>query len=108
MVPIETVSEAEAAARVKTASPVPDKTTFCGLPLALSLMLRVPLSAPLAVGWNETLAEQLCPTFRVFKVALDVLVCTKFELAVMELITSVEVPVFVMVTVCAALIAPTL
>lgn len=47
---------------VNSATPVPDRTTVCGLPLALSAMESVPGRAPLAIGWNETLAEQLSPT----------------------------------------------
>ena len=43
------------------ASPTPERATFCGLPVALSLMLKLPVRLPLAVGLNTTLAEQLWP-----------------------------------------------
>ena len=36
--------------RVNSARPVPDKTTPCGLPLALSAIESVPARAPLATG----------------------------------------------------------
>ena len=40
---------------------VPDKVTVCGLPLTLSVMVRVPLTVPGAVGVNVTLIEQAAP-----------------------------------------------
>src|ERR1051326_4014453 len=40
-------------------SPVPVKLTLCGLPLALSLMFKLPVRVPVAVGANTTLAVQL-------------------------------------------------
>lgn len=48
----------------KTAAPVPDNATDCGLPVALSLMLKLPALPPVEVGANVTLTEQLWPTFR--------------------------------------------
>ena len=44
--------------------PVPERETLCGLPVALSLMLSVPLRTPLAVGAKITLAVQLWPAPR--------------------------------------------
>lgn len=41
--------------------PVPLSGTCCGLPIALSVMLRAALRAPLAVGLNVTLIVQLAP-----------------------------------------------
>jgi hypothetical protein len=40
---------------------VPVKVTVCGLPLALSVMVRVPLTVPGAVGVNVTLIAQEAP-----------------------------------------------
>ena len=36
--------------RVKTAMPVPERATVCGLPLASSSIFKVPFRAPVAVG----------------------------------------------------------
>ena len=75
----------------------------------MSLMLKVPLRAPLAVGAKETLAVQLCPTASWFSVAAQVLVWEKSleGVALIELISSVEVPVLVIVTVLGELTVPT-
>ncbi len=72
-------------------------------------MLKVPLSGPLAVGENETLTVQLCPTASWFSVAAQVFVWEKSPLALIEVISSVEVLVLglVMVTVWGALTVPT-
>jgi hypothetical protein len=43
------------------ATPVPVRLTVCGLPLALSVMVRVPLRTPVAVGVKVTLIVQLAP-----------------------------------------------
>ena len=67
--------------------------------MALSKMLKVPLRAPLAVGAKETLTVQLCPTASWFSVAPQVFVWEKSPLALIEVISSVAVPVLVMVTV---------
>jgi len=37
-----------------TAVPVPVNVTVCGDPVALSVMVNVPVSAPAAVGLNDT------------------------------------------------------
>lgn len=42
--------------------PIPLSGTFCGLPAALSVMLRAALRIPLAAGLNVTLNVQLAPT----------------------------------------------
>ena len=62
--PWVTLSEAGAAARVKLGvveTPVPDKLAVCGLPVALSVSVIVPVRVPAAVGVNVTLMEQLAP-----------------------------------------------
>jgi hypothetical protein len=43
------------------ATPVPVRLTDCGLPLALSVMVRVPLRTPVVVGVKVTLIVQLAP-----------------------------------------------
>ena len=40
-------------------TPVPVSATVCGLPVALSAMLNVPLRVPVALGVNATLMSQL-------------------------------------------------
>ena len=42
-------------------TPVPDRATVCGLPLALSVTVIVPGSLPATVGVNVTLMEQFPP-----------------------------------------------
>jgi CRISPR/Cas system-associated exonuclease Cas4 (RecB family) len=41
--------------------PVPVKATVCGLPLALSFTVSVPVLAPVAVGVKVTLMVQVAP-----------------------------------------------
>src|SRR5260370_18272453 len=59
------VKVSEEAERLTTgaeaAAPVPVRLTDCGLPEALSVMLRVPVRVPDAVGVNVTLMVQLSP-----------------------------------------------
>ena len=88
--------------------PLPDKLTACGLPLALSLMLSEAVSLPLAVGVNVTLIVQLAPAASELP---QVLVWAK-ALALAPVIATlvmlnVAVPLFVRVTVEAALLVPT-
>ena len=40
-------------------SPVPERLTVCGLPLALSVTISVPVREPTAVGVKVTLMAQL-------------------------------------------------
>jgi len=78
------------------ATPVPDKVTVCGLPLALSVTVIVPDWLPVAVGVNVTLMVQFAPA------ATDVpqvLLCAYCVLAAMPLILSAAVPELVRVTV---------
>ena len=41
--------------------PVPERLTTCGLPVALSVIVNVPLMAPVVVGVNVTLIVQVAP-----------------------------------------------
>lgn len=92
---------------LKTASPVPEKATDWGLPVALSLIDKEPVRAPLTVGENVTLTLQLCPTLRTSRNELQVFVCEKSPLALIPVMLRVDVPVLVIVTVCAELTSPT-
>jgi hypothetical protein len=87
--------------------PIPLSITFCGLPAALSLMLTAAVRVPLAVGLNVTLTLQLAPAANELP---QVWVCAKFPALVpviaMLLMVKLVVPVFLRVTVLAALVVP--
>src|SRR5437773_406151 len=89
------------------AAPIPLSATFCGLPAALSLMLTAAVRVPLAVGLNVTLILQLAPAANELP---QVWVCAKFPALVpviaMLLMVKIAVPVFLSVTVLAALVVP--
>ena len=53
--------EAGPIAKSGTAAPVPDKSTACGLPSALSLIPRLAVALAAAVGVKTTLIVQLAP-----------------------------------------------
>jgi hypothetical protein len=76
--------------------PLPLKATVCGEPLALSVMVRLPVRAPAPVGANVTPMEQVPPTARV---APQVCVCAKSPDAAMEAMLSAAVPELVSVRV---------
>ena len=83
------------------ATPVPDRATVCGLPVALSVTVIVPGWLPVAVGVNVTLIAQFAPAATD---APHVLVCPYCALATMLVMLSAAVPEFVSVTLCAALV----
>jgi hypothetical protein len=76
------------------AMPVPPRLTVCGLPVALSVMEIVPVSAPSAVGVNVTLMAQFAPAARLEP---QLLVCAKLALAEMLVMLKLAVPPFVSV-----------
>jgi hypothetical protein len=51
----------EVGERLGSAVPVPERLAVCGLFVALSVTVNVPLRAPVAVGVNVTLIVQLAP-----------------------------------------------
>jgi hypothetical protein len=76
--------------------PVPFNVTVCVVGLALSVMVRVALTAPAAVGVNVTKTEQLPPAARLVphvlvgvraKTVLFDWKLEKFSVAVPELVT---------------------
>jgi len=97
------VAESDAAG----ASPVPLNATVCGEPVALSLMERAADSEPLETGVKMTLTLQLLPTVRVDP---QVVVSLNDEAAVpakaITMPLSVLPPLFVNITVCAAVELP--
>ncbi len=90
------------------AIPVPERETVCGEEAALSLTLRVAVLVPLAVGLKVIAIEQFAPAARLEPHALFVLKSEgELPAKVTLLIVSVPVPVFVNVTLCDALVVPT-
>ena len=65
--------------------PVPLRATVCGLPEALSIMLRVPVLVPVAAGMKVTAIAQPAPALTVVP---QVFACAKSPLAVMPEIAS--------------------
>src|SRR6266513_3634560 len=101
--PWTTVTVVGAAPSVKSV-PVPVRLTVCGLPQALSVMVKFPVRAPAAVGVNVTLIVQVFDPAVAGKVAglighavAPVLVSAKSPDAAMELIVSAAFTVFVSV-----------
>jgi hypothetical protein len=87
------------------AVPVPVRLTVCGLPLALSVIVRVPVRVPVAVGVKVTLIvqEPVAAT-----PLAHVLVSEKSPLAATLAMVSVAVPVLLSVTGCGALVVATI
>jgi hypothetical protein len=81
------------------AVPVPVRAAVWGLPVALSVTVRVPVLAPVAVGLNVTLMAQLAPAARLVP---QLLVCEKSALLVpvnvMLVRVNAAVPLLVSVT----------
>jgi len=80
-------------------TPVPLRVACCGLPLASSLTLRVPLRAPTALGVKVTVSVQLPPAAKLLG---QLLWLVKSPLLDTALIFSAEPPLLVSVTVCEA------
>ena len=76
-------------------APVPVKLTVCGLPLALSVMVRVPVRVPAAVGVKVTLMVQVALTARLVP---QLLAWEKSPLAAMLEIVTASVPGLLSVT----------
>ena len=96
-----------AGAGVPDETPLPVRLSFCGLPVALSVTVTVPVSVPVVAGLKTTLNVQLAPAASVL---MHVAPGPKEKLPtvwVMPLIFKVAVPVFFSVTTCAALAVPT-
>ncbi len=94
----------ERLAVVVGAVPVPVRLTVCGLPEALSVMLKVPVRVPDAVGVNVTLMVQLAPAATE---PPQVSVSAKSPLAaILPVIVRAALPLLDSVTVCAALVVP--
>jgi hypothetical protein len=84
--------------------PVPLRRIVCGLPVALSVRVIVPLRVPGAVGLKVTLIVQFAPAARVKPQSF---VSPKFALATMFVMLRVAVPELVSVTGRGWLVCPT-
>jgi hypothetical protein len=82
-------------------TPMPVREIVCGLLAALSTKLTEPTALPAVVGVKVTLMVQIPPAATGEP---QVLVWAKGAVAVIELRVRVAVPLFVTVTVCAALV----
>ena len=85
---------------------MPDSSTVCGLPLALSVTPSEAVRVPRAEGVNITAIAQLAPAATELP---HVLVCAKSPALVpvtaMLVMLKVALPVLLRVTVCAVLVA---
>jgi len=90
-------------------TPVPDRAAVWGLPVALSLTVKVAVLLPTAAGVNVTLIVQLAPAARLEP---QVWVCAKSPLSVpliaMLLMLTEEAVPLLKVSACAALLMPTI
>jgi hypothetical protein len=87
--------------------PVPDNTTVCGLPAALSVTFKSALRAPVTDGLNVTLIVQLALAASELK---PVLVCAKSPGSIpasVMLVVIADVPTFFSVAVMTELVVPT-
>jgi len=80
------------------APPVPERATVCGLPGALSVMVKVPVRVPEAVGVKVTSILQFFPAASVLPQGLVLLVKAKSPLTAMLVMVSVAPPVLVRIT----------
>ena len=103
----ETVCVVVGPVKVKS-HPLPDNGIDCGLPLALSVTVSVPVRAPTAVGANVTLMMQFAPAGKVAgligQALAPALVAAKSPEAAIELIVNGPTPVFVSFTFIALLV----
>jgi hypothetical protein len=86
---------------------MPDSGTVCGLPEALSVIVRFPVRAPTCVGVKVTLIVQFFPAASVLPQGFVLVVRAKSPLVAMLLMFRVAVPLLVSVTVFAAAVTPT-
>jgi len=104
--PGETAADDEPDARpIVKSAPVPERATFCGLPLALSKIEAAPVIGPPAVGPKLSWMVQIAPATTVDPQLL--LVWLKLALTEIPVMLNGPFPELVNVTGCAALVVPT-
>jgi hypothetical protein len=88
------------------AVPVPDKPIVCGLPVALSVNIRLPERLPVAVGVNVTFITQVpsAATGALVLHVVPVVATAKSPVAAMAVKVKAAVPVLVMVSGWAVLV----
>ncbi|HVO88269.1 MAG TPA: hypothetical protein VMV45_06985, partial [Casimicrobiaceae bacterium] len=91
---------------VALGEPVPDTAIVCGLPAPLLVMVMVPLRAPVAAGVNVIEIVHVALALSVVQPELDTPNSEGALLAMPEMATALP-PVLVTVTLCAALVVPT-
>jgi hypothetical protein len=96
-----------AALGAAAASPVPASETTVVVGVALCENVSVPLAAPVVAGRNDTVTVQLVPAATVAPALHVPPATTNVPLAANEIGPSAAVPLLASVTVCAALVAPT-
>src|SRR5580704_5846291 len=84
--------------------PFPVSGIVCGLPVALSMTVSVPVRAPTAVGANVTLIVQVAAAARVAGATGQLFVCAKSPEPAIALIVKGPVPELVSVSGIAALV----
>ena len=87
------------------AVPVPVRVTFCGLVVALSVTVKVPVWLPASAGANLTPMVQVAP--ELFKLVQLFWLIEKAPVTVAPVNVTATVPLLVNVTVLAALVEPT-
>lgn len=103
--PGATVAVVDELGAMEKSSPVPVRLTVCGLPIPLSLIVTVPVLAPLATGSKKTPMAQLDPAERLLP---HELIWPKSAGLVVTLeMMRGTIPVFISVTVCGRLLVPT-
>jgi hypothetical protein len=87
--------------------PCPVRETICGVPGALSEMVRFVVSVPVATGAKLTLMSQLAPTANELPQLLVWVKSAAAEpLNLIEVMLRLRLPVFVKTTVCGELVVP--
>ena len=107
LVPIRMTLDLALAESEKTAFPVPERFTACGLLVASSLTVNDPDRVPVVVGVNVTLTVHAAPTLRTVGRAPQVFVSAKSPVTSMLLIFIAVLPVLTNWTVCGELVCPT-
>ena len=100
------VAEPPGARPTEKSVPVPVSPTDCGLPGALSVNVNDAVSAPVALGVNVTLTEQVALTATIAPLQLLALIAKSKELAPLTptpLIDRLALPLFVTITLVAEL-----
>lgn len=96
-----------AGVNVACGAPAPESGTVCGLFGALSVIVTLPVRAPVWVGLKVTLILQVSPAARVLAHGFGLVTRAKSPLATMLLMFNVPVPLFVSVTSFPGAVTPT-